>query len=131
MTRKTSKILAQDSTLRLMYAFHHFVATNKTWESDSSATKKNREISSKLGYDLDDEYFLFNGNFYSFNYTKRDEDAIECEIREYNRAYELADEMTSLSFDYVISTQEIINVSEQKVSIGVTISSQQPQKVIK
>lgn len=129
MTRKKKDLLEQDSTLRLIYAFNHFIENNDSWQSDSVSNAQNREISTRLGYELDDAYFVFNGRFYSFNYAKKDEDTISCEMKEYNNAYELADEMTVLSFAYVLPTQEIENVCEKKVSLAVEV--RQTQKVMK
>ena len=129
MTRKKKNLLEQDSTLRLIYAFNHFIENNTSWQSDSAANAQNREISNRLGYELDDAYFVFNGRFYSFNYTQKTEETIGCEMKEYNNAYELADELTILTFDYAVPTQEMENVSEKKVSLGVEFK--QSQKVMK
>ena len=129
MTRKKKDLLEQDSTLRLIYAFNFFIANNDSWQSDSASNAKNREISDRLGYELDDAYFVFNGRFYSFNYAQKDEETINCEMKEYNNAYELADEMIVLSFSYVLQAQEMENVSEKKVSLGIEVK--QTQKVIK
>lgn len=129
MTRKKKDLLEQDSTLRLIYAFNHFIENNDSWQSDSASNAKNREIGDRLGYELDDAYFVFNGRFYSFNYAQKDEETINCEMKEYNNAYELADEMIVLSFSYVLQAQEMENVSEKKVSLGIEVK--QTQKVIK
>lgn len=131
MSRKKKEILEQDSTLRLIYAFNFFIANNETWQIDSSVTEKNRTISKQLGYDLDDAYFVFNNRFYSFNYSRKDDDTINCEIKEYNNNYELADVIIVLSFNYNVSAQEIENVSEKKVVVSETVVVKQPQKMIK
>lgn len=129
MTKKTKNVLEQDSTLRLIYAFNFFTTLNETWIEDSNTTVHNREISSKMGVNMDDAYFVFTNKFYSISYQRSSDDIIIGEIKEYDNFYDLATSMLTMKFEFSILSKEL-NIIEEK-NKKISKSNDSYQKMMK
>lgn len=127
---KKPEILESDPVLRLIYAFNNFAKNNPAWEDESTVSRKNRNIERKLtGEAMANDYFTYGKRFYAVNYEMQENGMIECEIQEYDKFYEMADEFLCMRFAFNPTTR-LLERLDSVVRIPNLIRDDKYQKIL-